>query len=164
MHTFFSVLVAWQQVTDSVPVDILLVHLMITHRHCVECCATSLLTRYSTLWRQWSTVDPVLVARGVSHVAGSTGAELGVGHNSLWRVSFHLFKCNTVSMSRPPLWASSQSSWLQKGYVLCFMWGTNWIYICYVEESRDRLCGLVVRVLDYRCRGPGFDSRALQKT
>jgi hypothetical protein len=27
----------------------------------------------------------------------------------------------------------------------------------------DRVCGLVVRVLDYRCRGPGFDSRALQK-
>jgi hypothetical protein len=27
----------------------------------------------------------------------------------------------------------------------------------------DRLCGLVVRVLDYRCRGPGFDSRALQR-
>jgi hypothetical protein len=26
-----------------------------------------------------------------------------------------------------------------------------------------RLCGLVVRVLDYRSRGPGFDSRALQK-
>jgi hypothetical protein len=27
----------------------------------------------------------------------------------------------------------------------------------------DRLCGLVVRVLDYRSRGPGLDSRALQK-
>jgi hypothetical protein len=27
----------------------------------------------------------------------------------------------------------------------------------------DRLCGLVVRVLAYRSRGPGFDSRALQK-
>jgi hypothetical protein len=27
----------------------------------------------------------------------------------------------------------------------------------------DRLCGLVVRVLDYRSRGPVFDSRALQK-
>jgi hypothetical protein len=27
----------------------------------------------------------------------------------------------------------------------------------------DRLCGLVVRVPGYRCRGPGFDSRALQK-
>jgi hypothetical protein len=26
-----------------------------------------------------------------------------------------------------------------------------------------RLCGLVVRVLDYRCRGPGLDSQALQK-
>jgi hypothetical protein len=27
----------------------------------------------------------------------------------------------------------------------------------------DRLCGLVVRVLDFRSRGPGFDSPALQK-
>jgi hypothetical protein len=27
----------------------------------------------------------------------------------------------------------------------------------------DRLCGLVVRVLDYRYRGPGFVSRELQK-
>jgi hypothetical protein len=27
----------------------------------------------------------------------------------------------------------------------------------------DTNCGLVVRVLDYRCRGPGFDSRALKK-
>jgi hypothetical protein len=27
----------------------------------------------------------------------------------------------------------------------------------------DRLCGLVVRVLDYSCRGPGFDSRSLPK-
>jgi hypothetical protein len=26
-----------------------------------------------------------------------------------------------------------------------------------------RLCGLAVRVIDYRYRGPGFDSRALQK-
>jgi hypothetical protein len=25
------------------------------------------------------------------------------------------------------------------------------------------ICGLVVRVLDYRCGGLGFDSRALQK-
>jgi hypothetical protein len=35
----------------------------------------------------------------------------------------------------PPLWSSGQSSWLQNGDVLCFLWGTNWIYICYVEES-----------------------------
>jgi hypothetical protein len=27
----------------------------------------------------------------------------------------------------------------------------------------NRLCGLVIRVLDYRYRGPGFDSRALPK-
>jgi hypothetical protein len=32
-----------------------------------------------------------------------------------------------------------------------------------VSLVNDRLCGLVARVLDYRCRGPGFDSRALQK-
>jgi hypothetical protein len=30
-------------------------------------------------------------------------------------------------------------------------------------NSGDRLCGLVVRVLDYRSRVHGFDSRALQK-
>jgi hypothetical protein len=36
----------------------------------------------------------------------------------------------------PPLWSSVQSSWLQNGDIFCFLWGTNWIYICYVEESR----------------------------
>jgi hypothetical protein len=30
-------------------------------------------------------------------------------------------------------------------------------------EDMDRLCGLVVRVLHYRSRGAGFDSRAPQK-
>jgi hypothetical protein len=38
-----------------------------------------------------------------------------------------------------PLWSSGQSSWPHKGDVLCFLWGTNWIYICYVEESRPPL-------------------------
>jgi hypothetical protein len=28
-------------------------------------------------------------------------------------------------------------------------------------EEKDRLCGLVVSVEDYKHRGPGFDSRAL---
>jgi hypothetical protein len=58
-----------------------------------------------------------------------------------------------VKESRPPLLSSGQSSWLQNAVVLCFLWGANWIYICYVEEGR--LCGLVVRVLDYRSGGPG---------
>jgi hypothetical protein len=39
----------------------------------------------------------------------------------------------------PPLWSSGQSTVLQNGDVLCFLWGTNWIYICYVEESRPPL-------------------------
>jgi hypothetical protein len=30
-------------------------------------------------------------------------------------------------------------------------------------HNNDRLCGLVVRVLDYRFRGPGFDSRHYKK-
>jgi hypothetical protein len=36
-------------------------------------------------------------------------------------------------------------------------------YVCVCVCVCDRLCGLVVRVIDYRCRGPGFDSQALQK-
>jgi hypothetical protein len=40
---------------------------------------------------------------------------------------------------RPPLWSSGQSSWLQNGDVLCFLWGTNWICICYVEKSTPPL-------------------------
>jgi hypothetical protein len=39
----------------------------------------------------------------------------------------------------PTLWTSDQSSWLHNREVLCFLWGTNWIYICYVEESRPPL-------------------------
>jgi hypothetical protein len=44
-----------------------------------------------------------------------------------------------IMVLRPPLWSSSQSSWLHNGDVLSFLWGTNWIYICYVEESRPPL-------------------------
>jgi hypothetical protein len=32
-----------------------------------------------------------------------------------------------------------------------------------ISEQKYRFCNLVVRVLGYRCRGPGFDSGALQK-
>jgi hypothetical protein len=44
-----------------------------------------------------------------------------------------------VAENRPPLWSSGQSSWLQNGYVLCFLRGTNWIHICYVAENRPLL-------------------------
>jgi hypothetical protein len=40
-----------------------------------------------------------------------------------------------LKVRSPRLWASGQDSWLQNGDVFCFLWGTNWIYICYVEES-----------------------------
>jgi hypothetical protein len=41
-----------------------------------------------------------------------------------------------LSFTKPPPCSSGQSSWLQNGDILRFLWGTNWIYICYVEESR----------------------------
>jgi hypothetical protein len=69
------------------------------------------------------------------------------------RYELNLYTCYAEE-SRPPLWYSGQSSWLHNGDVLCFLSGTNWIYICSVEEIRPPLC-LVVRVPDYRSRGPG---------
>jgi hypothetical protein len=66
-----------------------------------------------------------------------------------------------VEESRPPLWSSGQSSWLQNGDVLCLLWGMNWIYICYIEESRPPVWS--------SCQGSwlqilrsGFDSRRYQ--
>jgi hypothetical protein len=47
--------------------------------------------------------------------------------------------CDKFVLHRPHLWSSDQSSWLYNGDVLCFLWGMNWIYICYVEESRPPL-------------------------
>jgi hypothetical protein len=60
-----------------------------------------------------------------------------------WALKLKLVCCVTdicqrldhVRIPWPPLWSSGQSSWLQNGDVLCFLWGTNWIYICYVDES-----------------------------
>jgi hypothetical protein len=67
--------------------------------------------------------------------------------------------CVTGWLTWPPLWSSGQSSWLQNGEVLCFLWGTNWII--YMLKNVDRLCALVVRVPGYRSRGPGSISPAL---
>jgi hypothetical protein len=50
-----------------------------------------------------------------------------------FNVASYFFKVNFNT------WCSGQSSWLQNGDALCFLWGTNWIYICYVEESRPPL-------------------------
>jgi hypothetical protein len=47
--------------------------------------------------------------------------------------------CNTRQWQGPPLCSSGQSSWQQNGDVLWFLRGTNWIYICYVEDSRPPL-------------------------
>jgi hypothetical protein len=58
---------------------------------------------------------------------------------------------------RPPLWSSGQSSWLQNGDVLCFLWGTNWIYVCYVEESRSPLWSSC-KISWLQIQRSGFDS------
>jgi hypothetical protein len=48
-------------------------------------------------------------------------------------------KSKSKAIYRPPLWSSEQSYWLQNGDVLCFLRGTNGIYICFVEESTPPL-------------------------
>jgi hypothetical protein len=63
--------------------------------------------------------------------------------------------------SRPPLWSSGQGSWLHNGDVLCFLWSTNLIYICYVEESRPPLWSSDQSSW-LQIRRPGFDSRHYQ--
>jgi hypothetical protein len=47
------------------------------------------------------------------------------------------------SIKRPPLWFSDQSSWLQNGDVLCFLWGMNWILALTSPTSGGRSVGIV---------------------
>jgi hypothetical protein len=67
----------------------------------------------------------------------------------------------TVGKIRQPLWSTGQSSWLQNGDVLCFLRGTNWIYICYVEESRPSLKSSGQSSW-LHIQGSGLDSRSYQ--
>jgi hypothetical protein len=66
-----------------------------------------------------------------------------------------------AEVSRPPLWSSGQSSWLHNGDVLCFPWGTSWVYICYVEESRPPLWS-GCQSSRLQIQKSGFDSRRYQ--
>jgi hypothetical protein len=67
----------------------------------------------------------------------------------------------TLTLTRPPLWSSGQSSWLHNGDVLCFLLGTKWIYICYVEESMPPLWSVGQRS-SLQIQRPGFDSLRYQ--
>jgi hypothetical protein len=50
-----------------------------------------------------------------------------------------------------------ESSWLQNGSVLCFLCGTNWIYIWYIEESRPSLWSdFLATDLEVRVRFPAL--------
>jgi hypothetical protein len=53
----------------------------------------------------------------------------------LYKILLQSFMHNHVR----PVRLCSQSSSLQNGGVLCFLWCTNWICICYVEEIRPPL-------------------------
>jgi hypothetical protein len=55
-----------------------------------------------------------------------------------------------IDESGQPLWYSGQSPWLENGDVFCFLWGTNWIYLCYIEESRPP-CKNFIFVLHTHC-------------
>jgi hypothetical protein len=70
------------------------------------------------------------------HLAHTTFS-VDCAHNNYFKQSVKIFL--SLRNDRPPLWCSGESSWLQNGDVLCFLWSTNWIYIHYVEESRPPL-------------------------
>jgi hypothetical protein len=57
-------------------------------------------------------------------------------------ISQHFFFFNYFLWLRwdwPPLWSSGHNSCLHNRDILCLLWGTNWIYKCYVEENRPPL-------------------------
>jgi hypothetical protein len=60
-----------------------------------------------------------------------------------WWQFIHIIVCRRMKCYLPenwlPLWSSGQSSWLHNGDVLWFLWSTNWIYICCVQESKPPL-------------------------
>jgi hypothetical protein len=89
----------------------------------------------SSMWRRWDVCCVRFMFRGRCgsiHSQHLLCCNWG-SHCCGWRVDI------IPSNMGPPLWSSGQRSWLQNGDVLFFLWGTNWIYICYVEESRPPL-------------------------
>jgi hypothetical protein len=100
---------------------------------------------------EWSASLPGSFTTSTHWISNPVHLALSYIHRAL---PTHKFQCNLHCIScahfcietvfyKPPLWSSGQSSWLQNGDVLCFLWGTNWIYICYVEESGGRSVGIV---------------------
>jgi hypothetical protein len=62
-----------------------------------------------------------------------------LSYTSTFTSTHHVYFFTAYLTEGPPVWSSGQSSWLQKEDVLCFLRGTNWIYLCYIEESRPPL-------------------------
>jgi hypothetical protein len=87
--------------------------------------------------------------------------QMGQGQSESFMIWF-LCHSDMLSLTcRLPLWSSGQSSWLHNGDILCFLCGTNWIYICYVEESRPPLWSSGQSSW-LQIQRSGFDSRHYQ--
>jgi hypothetical protein len=80
-------------------------------------------------------VDCLNAAWRATECKMKSSSDLFITNKMIWAIWMN------IDIMGPPLWSSGQSSWLQNGdiRVLCSLWGTNWIYICYVEESRPPL-------------------------
>jgi hypothetical protein len=77
-----------------------------------------------------------------------------------------LFSCNNTSGICCQDALKDCRSTLEQFYIPFYstsMKRDNFSLLCTYISKLDRLCGLVVRVLGYRSKGPGFDSRAIPK-
>jgi hypothetical protein len=99
---------------------------------------------WDELWwrvlRQWTTVminlSPVII-RLVGYHKQRRELEAGLLNAPTWLHGHkEIIIWWVISKWGQPLWSSGQSSWLHNGEVLRILWGTNWIYVCYVEKSR----------------------------
>jgi hypothetical protein len=82
-------------------------------------------------------------SRGCSSVALGQASPVGVEATISWCLLLILFievmiRITWVSFNRL-CGLVVKGSWLQIGDALRSLWGTNWIYICYIEESRPPL-------------------------
>jgi hypothetical protein len=119
------------------------------------------LRRQDRVWRRDYGENNIKLDGTETHLRWSKGSNIVITYTGVSKIRNTANTKLSYQLRWPPLWSSGQSSWLHNGEVMCFLWGTNWIYICYVEESRPPLWSSGQSSWLQILR-PGFDSRRYQ--